>query len=91
MFWNKYPYTDFHELNLDTILHHVQELSIKVDNLVKGGLDKYVEEYFNKYMCQAIYNEQLHRITLKNKLIVGDGLHVYNAGTETISIEEERR
>ena len=33
MFINKYPYTDFHELNLDFILAKVQELDARIDNI----------------------------------------------------------
>lgn len=32
-FWNKYPYTDFHELNLDWILNEMQEIEHRVDAL----------------------------------------------------------
>ena len=33
MFVNEYPYTDFHELNLDFILAKVQELDSRIDNI----------------------------------------------------------
>lgn len=33
MFWDKYPYTDFHELNLDWILKHFREFLIELAEL----------------------------------------------------------
>lgn len=34
-FLNKYPYTDFHELNLDWALETVKDLFLQVENLVE--------------------------------------------------------
>ena len=39
-FFNKYPYTDFHELNLDWILEEMKNLQINMDEL----LDKAIAE-----------------------------------------------
>lgn len=33
-FFNKYPYTDFHELNLDWLLNEMKALETKVDNAI---------------------------------------------------------
>lgn len=32
-FWNFYPYTDFHELNLDTWINHVKEIDAKIEDI----------------------------------------------------------
>lgn len=32
-FWNKYPYTDFHELNLDWLLNEVSTIEKRIDEL----------------------------------------------------------
>lgn len=33
-FWNKYPYTDFHELNLDWLLQEMKDLDDRLNNAI---------------------------------------------------------
>lgn len=40
MFFNRYPYTDFHELNLDYILHEMKELKDAMDGLLQEAIDQ---------------------------------------------------
>lgn len=42
-FLNKYPYTDFHELNLDYVLKTVKNINDKVDNFINFNTIKYAD------------------------------------------------
>lgn len=43
MAWNKYSYTDFHELNADYILAQLKEMDGRIDNIVAEVTDKAIE------------------------------------------------
>lgn len=44
MFFNQFPYTDFHELNADWIIHHFHEF-IEFIKRVDGWIDEHEKEY----------------------------------------------
>lgn len=55
-FLNKYPYTDFHELNLDWFLNEFQQLVTKVDNL-----DQAVQQ-FQAYLDNLDLTEEVREV-----------------------------
>ena len=58
MFYNKYPYTDFHELNLDWLLEHYQELVNQLNQI-----NAWIAEH------KIQYNEAIARLTaLENEI-----------------------
>lgn len=57
LFNNKYPYTDFHELNLDWLLETYQEIVDNVNDLL-SWMDQHKEEYAEAMeRLQAVENE----------------------------------
>lgn len=84
--FNSFPYSDFHELNLDWVLSKIKEFQNWFDNLnVEDEIKAEVDKYFNQVMIQAIYDEQTETITLAKELS-GDGVHVYDIGKQAIVI-----
>lgn len=68
MFRNNFPYTDFHELNLDWVLGELQQFRTDFyDNL----LDTIVK-YINQILPTVIYDKENENITLQ---VIGDLKH----------------
>ena len=72
MFTNKYPYTDFHELNLDWILGELKRLQERIDNFeinimdqVKDYVDTQVRD-FEAFVTDEINNQNSTIDAFKN-------------------------
>ena len=82
IFDNKYPYTDFHELNLDWILETVSNLEKRVDNLKTEFLEqanKYTDEKF------AEFKNDLAELEQELNTVVGELQDQYSEFTRLIN------
>ena len=82
IFENKYPYSDFHELNLDWILETVSSLGKRVDNLKNEFLEqanKYTDEKF------AEFKNDLAELEQELNTVVGELQEQYSEFTRLVN------
>ena len=82
IFDNKYPYSDFHELNLDWVLETVSNLEKRVDNLKTEFLEqanKYTDEKF------AEFKNDLAELEQELNIVVGELQKQYSEFTRVIN------
>lgn len=83
-----YPNNSTEVRNLDWCIKTVEELQQKVDKLMSDKLEEAIDDYFNKVMITAIYDEENERIILSKEAVVSDGVHIYSGDDNSITIEE---
>lgn len=86
MFDHKYPITNLHELDLTNYALEVEQIKQLFDDIVNGKLTEMIDAYFNSFMIDAIYHEDIREIELKKEITIVDGSHTYNAGDNTMTI-----
>lgn len=86
---HKYPYTDFHDLNLDWVINKTHEIDTKVESIYNDAAADILALHLDQLLPDALYDADNHRLVLHvDTVIVGTGDHVYSPSEETITIEE---
>lgn len=88
-FYEKFPYTNFQELNLDWIIAKVKELDEKVGNDLERIIQDYINEHLSGIITGAMYSEEDEHIILSIPIQAGTENHVYNVADQTIYVEGE--
>lgn len=83
-----YPNNSTEVRNMDYLLQRVEVLGQKVDKLMSDKLEEVIDEYFNKVMVDAIYDEETETITLSKEIAINDGLHIYTANDNKMIISD---
>lgn len=89
LFNHEYPYTDFHELNLDWVIKKNKEFNDRLDQMYSDAANQIMLHYLDKLLPECTYDAVHERLVLEASLIVGEGNHVYDPNTETMEITEE--
>lgn len=64
--FDKYPYTDFHELNLDWLIKTVRDMEYKIDD----GLKDYIREAIDRLLIDVMYNEATETLIIREEVTV---------------------
>lgn len=67
-------------------VNYIKKFKESQENDFKTALERYMDEYFNTFMINAIYDEDTETITLKQEMVVSDATHCYDAGENSMVI-----
>lgn len=67
MIRHKFPYTNFHDLNLDWIVSQIVKLNKKIDDDLYKTIDNYIENHLGQFVMKAMYIEEENAITFKSE------------------------
>ena len=62
-----YPYSNFHQLNLDWILSQMRRMTDWIENTASEDIQNLINQKFNELMLDAAYDEDTETITLALK------------------------
>lgn len=76
-----YPYSNFHQLNLDWILGVVKKYDDYMTDNFKSALDNYLNQFFVNAFMECLYVPETETIKLSFQQGSGDSLHTYSDNT----------
>lgn len=62
-----FPYSNFHQLNLDWILNEVKRVTDWIDNTASEDIQNIINQKFNNLMLDAMYIEETETLVLSLK------------------------
>lgn len=85
---HKYPYTDFHDLNLDWVINKIHEIDKTVQSIYNNETKEILAKHLDELLPDATYDAVNERLIIHvEPVIVAGGEHVYSPSEETITIE----
>ena len=63
--FENFPYTNFHELNLDWLLNKVKELEEKIGEDLNEEIIQYIDEHLSQFVLEASYDAATETITIQ--------------------------
>mgnify|MGYP006912271414 CR=1 FL=1 len=81
--FERFPYTNYNELNLDWIIKKVKEL----DELLHSKIDELIEKELNKFFIGITYSADSETINFGVSKIESDKVtHIYHSDTHTMEV-----
>lgn len=63
--WPVFPYTNFHQLNLDWLLTKIKELDNRVTNDIESEIAAYIQQHMADFIIQVTYQEAQKQMTIE--------------------------
>lgn len=63
--WPVFPYTNFHQLNLDWLLTKIKELDNRVTNDIESEIVAYIQQHMADFIIQVTYQEAQKQMTIE--------------------------
>ena len=64
--FENFPYTNFHDLNLDWIINKVKALDYKVNEELETEIMNYVNDHLSQFLIAAMYDAGTETITIQS-------------------------
>lgn len=61
-----FPYTNFHEMNLDWIIAKVKELDSEFNETLEENIIQYIDDHMSQFLLTAMYDAGTKTITIQS-------------------------